>query len=68
VVVYGNAIGITMALVVVGYFICVGRRGKSKHGIVNRHILEHMILNNYRYAVTVILLEDSLSLSTVSSY
>lgn len=38
-VVYGNAVGMTIALVAVGYFICVGRRGKRKHGIVNRHIV-----------------------------
>ena len=40
---------------------------EGKRGIVKCHILEHMILNNNRYAFTVILLEDSLCLFIVSS-
>ncbi len=62
-----NAVRVTIAFVAAGHFICCETQVEAKSGIANLHISEHMILNNYRYAVTVILLEDSLSLFTLSS-
>ena len=65
----GNVIGLSLARVVGGcwlFYLC-GMPVEGKRGIVKYHILEHMILNNNRYAFTVILLEDSLCLFIVSS-